>query len=102
MIRMVNLTCLKCGMSLDISADNLCSHCPNCGGALMITVRQVMDILNDKKEIMQKGVKYATKLSDVQIREKEKARKRNIDIVRILIAVSMALVVFFLRWKKLL
>jgi hypothetical protein len=89
-------------MSLDISADDLCSYCPHCGGALMITVRQVMDILNDKKEIMQKGVKYATKLSDVQIREKEKTRKKKIDIVRVLIAVSMALVIFFLRWKKLL
>lgn len=102
MIRMVNLTCLKCGMSLDISADHLCSYCPHCGSALMITVRQVMDILNDKKEIRQKSVKYATQMSDVQLRKKEKTRKKKIDIVRVLIAVSIALAIFFLRWKKLL
>lgn len=96
-MRMVNLSCPKCGMSLDISADDLCSYCPNCGGALTITVRQMMDILNDKKEIMQKGVKYATRLSDVSIVEREQQVK--FDIMTFAITFLITLLIFFLTWK---
>lgn len=98
MIRMVNLSCPKCGMSLDISVEGLCSHCPNCGGPLMITVRQMMDILNEKKEIMQKGVKYATRLSDVNVVEKEEQPVK-FDIRVFLITFLITLLAIFLTWK---
>ena len=99
MIRMVNLSCPKCGMSLDISVEGLCSHCPNCGGPLMITVRQVMDILNDKKEIKQKGVKYATRLSDVNVVATEKEEPAGFDIRVFVITFLITLLVIFLTWK---
>ena len=99
MIRMVNLTCLKCGMSLDISVEGLCSYCPHCGGKLYITVRQMMDILNNKKEIEQKGVKYATRLSDVNVVSVEKEEPVKFDIRVFVITFLITLLAIFLTWK---
>lgn len=65
MIRMVNLTCPKCGMSLDLDVDAIESYCPNCGGKLFITVSQAIDVWNEKKMIKRKDIKYATKVSEV-------------------------------------
>lgn len=81
MIRMVNLTCLKCGMSLDVNVETIECYCPNCGGKLYMSAPQVIDVLEQKREIKRKDVKYATALSDVQIvRRTGVHNKKNIDI----------------------
>ena len=100
MIRMVNLQCPKCGMSLDIAVEAICSRCPNCGGELQISVRRMMDIMNDKKEIMQKGVRYATRLSDVKVLQKKKTEQKRIDIFHVVIAALIALTIFCLKWSR--
>lgn len=93
MIRMVNLACRKCGMSLDIDAANLQTYCPNCGEELLITVKQVMDILDEKKEIKQKNVKY---VKDVTLVKKKS--KKKLDILPVLLFLGMAVMMLFI-WK---
>lgn len=81
MIRMVNLSCPKCSLSLDVEVDSLESYCPVCGGKLYMSVPQVIDVLDQKKEIKRKDVKYATVLSDVQIVGKTNVtEKKKMDI----------------------
>lgn len=65
-VRMVNLSCRKCGMSLDCDASHMQAFCPNCGGRLFITVSQVMDILNGRKEMKESKVMYS---KDLRLRE---------------------------------
>ena len=45
-------------MSLDCDASHMQTFCPNCGNKLFISVSQVNDILNERKEIRQSKVKY--------------------------------------------
>ncbi len=97
MIRMVNLSCLKCGMSLDVEASHVQRYCPSCGGKLFISVNQMIDILDEKQEIRQKGVKYATLMSDVNIVERERSTK--FDIRVFVITFLITLLIFFLTWK---
>lgn len=93
MIRMVNLTCPKCGMSLDCDAANMQTHCPNCSGKLLITVSQVMDILDEKKEIKRKGVVYE---KDVTIRQTEKKPKPKHDWGWIIVSFSVIVILTML------
>ncbi|MBP5461596.1 MAG: hypothetical protein J6Y20_05660 [Lachnospiraceae bacterium] len=96
MIKMVNLTCRHCGMSLDVDAGNLQAYCPNCGNALLITVKQLMDILDEKKEIKQKSIKY---VKDVTLVE-TKRKKNRIDILPVaLIFLIVSAIVLFI-WKS--
>ena len=69
MIRMVNLSCRKCGMSIDFPVDHIDAYCPSCGGPLTITVKQMQDILSEKKNIRQKGVTYETGLDFAEDRK---------------------------------
>lgn len=82
MIRMVNLSCRKCGMSLDEDVNRLDRFCPNCGGKLYISVSQAMDIFNDKKEIERKNVKYATQV--YSIKEQKTEPKKQIKFIDVL------------------
>lgn len=97
-MRMVNLSCRKCGMSLDVSADDIASHCPNCGTVLSITVPQMIDILNDKKEIKRKGLKYSTQVTGTKIRA-EKKKKRNNDIWIMIFPFLLAVLYAYLRFR---
>ena len=92
MTRLVNLSCRKCGMSLDTDVSIIQSFCPNCGGELFITVKQMMDILDDRKEIKSKNVKY---IKDVKL---EKRTKKKIDILPFLMFFALAAMVFLI-WK---
>lgn len=89
MIRMVNLTCPKCGMSLDISIDDLESYCPICGGKLFMSVPQVIDVLNQNKEIKRKDIKYATKVSDLKYTKK----KNKTNFVGVLMSVLFVIII---------
>lgn len=101
-IRMVNLTCPKCGMSLDISVEDLESYCPICGGKLFMSVPQVIDVLNQNKEIKRKDIKYATKVSDLKYTKKKIKNKTNfVDVLMsvlfvIIIAVFLILISYFI------
>lgn len=92
-VRLVNLACRKCGMSLDLDAANLQAFCPNCGDELLITVKQVMDILDERKEIRQKSVKY---IKDVNLAEPKP--KKRIDILPVVMFITIVLLVLFV-WK---
>lgn len=92
-VRLVNLACRKCGMSIDMDANFLQSYCPNCGDELLITVRQVMDILDERKEIRQKNVKY---IKDVNLAKKKP--KKKIDILPVVMFATVLLLVLFV-WK---
>lgn len=72
MIRIVNLICKECGMSLDVDAKHLQTRCPNCGASLLMTVSRVIDILDEKKEIREKGVAYTKDLRVIQGKTKKK------------------------------
>lgn len=93
MVRMVNLSCRKCGISLDLDSANLQAYCPVCGEELLMTVKQVMDILDDKKEIRQKSVRY---VKDVTLTEKKP--KKKLDILPVLLFVCMV-IMMLLIWK---
>ena len=80
MIRMANLTCRQCGMSLDEDVNNLDRYCPNCGAKLFITVGQVIDILDDRKELKRKDVKYSTQIHKVS--DEKKSQKQKQDFVQ--------------------
>ena len=86
MIRMVNVNCIRCGTSIDIDASNLQAFCPNCGEKLVITVSQVMDILDEKKEIKRKGIVYE---KDVNVRKTEKKAKPKRDYGWIFITITI-------------
>ena len=75
MIRMANLTCRQCGMSLDEDVNNLDCYCPNCGAKLFISVSQAIDIWNDKKEIKRKDVKYSTEIYAVRDQKTEQKKR---------------------------
>ena len=95
-VRMVNLSCRKCGMSLDCDASHMQAFCPNCGGRLFITVSQVMDILDEKKIIRQKSVKYMT---DVSLRKMEEPKKR-FDILPVILIVFLVIGFSLFIWKS--
>ena len=88
-IRMVNLTCLKCGMSLDCDVSSLQSFCPECGAPLLVTVTQLMDILDEKKELKRKDIKYE---KDVTVRPPDEKKKKKVHWDHI--AVILALILF--------
>lgn len=100
MIRMVNLTCPKCGMSLDVDVESLESYCPNCGGKLYISVPQAIDVFEQKKMIKRKNVKYATMFSDVKSMKETKksgldAWTPAITILSILLIITMIVLIWY-------
>lgn len=94
MIRMVNLSCRRCGMSLDEDVNNLDQYCPNCGGKLFITVSNAMDIWNDKKELKRKDVKYSTQIHAVKDKKsKEEKRMSSLEILGY-VAIAVLIIVY--------
>ena len=91
MIRMVNLMCPKCGMSLDCDASHMQSHCPNCGTKLFISVLQVMDILNEKKEAKRKGIVYVNNATVMKQKTAVIPKKKNKDMVAFIVILSVLL-----------
>ena len=59
----LELTCVKCGGSLNLDLDNLQSFCPYCGSKLMIDTNQLSDILSEREE---------TKRYQMQLEHKER------------------------------
>lgn len=102
MIRMANLTCRQCGMSLDEDVNSLDRYCPNCGAKLFITVSQAIDIWDDKKELKRKDVKYSTQIHAVKDKKsKEEKRMSSLEIlgyvaIAVLIIVYAVLIGYFI------
>ena len=94
MIRMANLMCRQCGMSIDEDVNGLDAYCPNCGGKLYISVSQAIDIWNEKKEFKRKDVKYSTQVS--ALKDRKSKEKKTIDIWHIcgLVTIAAVLLVF--------
>ena len=93
MIKMVNLICRKCGMSLDVDAEHIQEFCPHCGEELLIRITTAMDIWNEKKVLKRKDLKYATQVSDVNIVKSKD--KRKVVINKTLLFVTIFMVVLF-------
>lgn len=92
MIRMVNLTCLKCGMSLDVGAAHVQRYCPLCGGKLFISVNQMIDILDEKQEIKESLVKYEKRIKLIKFDNPK--RKRNLRWIWITLLVVLIFAMF--------
>ena len=77
--KVLSTVCIHCGSTFDQTIDELQVYCPFCGAELMLNVSKVSDILEEKKEIKSKGIKYTkdlkVKVSDpIDIQKKKKRR----------------------------
>lgn len=98
MIRMVNLTCPKCGMSLDTDVDHIEEFCPNCGNGLLIPVSKAVDIWNEKKSLKRKDVKYIQSVETVKP-VKIKKQEKTVDIWLVIIVFMIFVTFIVMIWR---
>ena len=49
-MRLINLTCEKCGADLELDLDHITAYCPYCGNRLMIDVANLDKILLEREK----------------------------------------------------
>lgn len=49
-MRLINLTCEKCGADLELDLDHITAYCPYCGNRLMIDVANIDKVLLEREK----------------------------------------------------
>jgi DNA-directed RNA polymerase subunit RPC12/RpoP len=98
-MRLIQLTCSKCGASLNLDLDNLQAYCPYCGQKLMIDMDQMNQILTEKEKTKRQQMEYD---HETQMKEMEnKDRWKTLKWAGILFAFCMAILIVMAILEKL-
>ena len=70
-MKMLDLTCRKCGGSLSTDIDNLYAHCPHCGQKLLFDLDQIEFVLAEREKTKRE--------QEVTKREQEVTKRAQLD-----------------------
>lgn len=94
-MKLITLTCEKCGASLEVDTDNLMASCPYCGAKMMVEVDDLQQLLLSKEQTKRDEMKYAHETEMKNI-EAEESKWYNKTVIKFFIGFIIVFLVMIL------
>lgn len=100
-MKMIELTCQKCGGVLNADIDNLFAYCPHCGQKLLFDLEQIEFVLAERektKREQEKTKREQEVTKRIQLEQEHKTKRIQSNQTQLLLFMAMffvfALIVF--------